>query len=153
MVRMPAIFPSVHGWPSLPHLSVSWTYSSLVLGRPQWNTWRTSGQSMPIPNAVVAMTIFRVLPIVKNEFLLRPSWHSTVHINHYVIGHPGGFMMSDPSIRLNSEYMHMQSVYVRLRILSSVQIMSTRNSVLFTWRQCNQLCLNHCKLSGNHMWL
>ena len=44
------------GKPSLPALLVYLTYISASLGTPQCITCRTSGQSTPMPNAMVAIT-------------------------------------------------------------------------------------------------
>ena len=47
------------GRPSRPALPVSCTYISTSSGMRQWITWHPSGQSMPMPNAMVATTMRR----------------------------------------------------------------------------------------------
>ena len=52
---------------SLPALPDSCAYVSASPGGPQWITWWISGQSIPIPNAVVAIMILSLQPTVVND--------------------------------------------------------------------------------------
>ena len=49
---------AIESLPSLPAWPISWTYSSILLGEPQWKICWTNGISTPILNAAVA-TIMR----------------------------------------------------------------------------------------------
>ena len=64
---MPRYMIDKEGCSSRPALPVSCAYSSRLVGIPQWITLRMSGQSMPIPKAVVQITMRR-LPGNENDF-------------------------------------------------------------------------------------
>ena len=56
------------GFSSRPALPVCWIYDSMSSGMPKWITCLTSGQSMPIPNEIVAHTILRGAATSENDF-------------------------------------------------------------------------------------
>ena len=55
------------GWQFRPALPHSCTYDSKSAGGPQWMIWQTSTQSIPMPNAIVHITIRRGLSLVLKD--------------------------------------------------------------------------------------
>lgn len=69
-------------YPSLPPLPLCWIMASMSDRGPQSILCRTSGQSKPIPNAIVAITIHSIPLGSQNDLMIVSLMSASVHLQY-----------------------------------------------------------------------